>query len=175
MYPSKLKNILIILLIVFIAVPFLGMIFNVRVQEGLESPNYVASCTATSLDTCNKCVNSALSDSPDTQCLWDKSNNSCVSMANDTTVSSCDGGVENTSFNMDRTNITNITGGGISGEFLYCPAGNITCPSGTTLNEVTDSDYTLGKSFNFYCNDSTGSPTTQHIICLLYTSDAADE
>tara|TARA_A100001015_G_C14863224_1_gene661219 strand:+ start:54 stop:887 length:834 start_codon:yes stop_codon:yes gene_type:complete len=109
---KTIKNILLILLIVFIAIPFLFMFFDFKIHEGMTDGN---------------------------------------------------NGQHN--FKMDRANISSITG--VSGDYLYCPAGNITCPPGTNLNRITDSDssYSLGDSFNFYCTNSSGVDTSSNVIC----------
>ena len=108
---KTIKNILLILLIVFIALPFLFMFFDFKIHEGMTDGN---------------------------------------------------NGQHN--FKMDRANISSITG--VSGDYLYCPAGNITCPTGTNLNRITDYDsYSSGNSYNFYCTDSNGVDTSSNVIC----------
>lgn len=126
---KTIKNILLILLIVFIAIPFLFMFFDFKIHEGME--------------------NDSSEPPPQT----------------DDTLNNESGNSGQNNFKMDRAKISNITG--VSGDYLYCPAGNITCPPGTNLNRITDSDssYSLGDSFNFYCTNSSGVDTSSNVIC----------
>lgn len=59
---------------------------------------------------------------------------------------------------------------GKSGEHMYCPAGEIKCPTGTTLQSLDDYEDSNGnthKSYKYWCtDDSTGKVSdVSHVMC----------
>ena len=81
-------------------------------------------------------------------------------MSNDQDVSYTDV-LKQTDFNIDRVNVEPITGN--SGEYIYCPGGIITCPTGN-LVEQTDTSY-FGTTYDFYCSDGSGNKLDENVIC----------
>jgi hypothetical protein len=67
------------------------------------------------------------------------------------------------------SNLGNVYTGN-SGEYLYCPAGEIKCPTGTTLQSLDDYEDSNGnthKSYKYWCtDDSTGKVSDfSHVMC----------
>jgi hypothetical protein len=81
--------------------------------------------------------------------------------------------------NMDRVDISGIdikfgnnldnTYTGKQNEYIYCPAGNIICPSGSVLQELDDYTDTNGnkhKSYKYWCKDPSGNVSdVSHVLC----------
>ncbi len=64
-------------------------------------------------------------------------------------------------FNIDRVNVETITGN--SGEYMYCPGGIITCPTGNLIDK-NDTSY-FGTTYDFHCQDACGNKTDEHVTC----------
>lgn len=69
--------------------------------------------------------------------------------------------------NIKHATIEDVSYTGLSGEFLYCPAGEIYCSSGTPDLKAS---YTLpngqtSSTYGFYCLDSNGNETSQQVEC----------
>ena len=87
--------------------------------------------------------------------------------------------------NMDRVDISGVTinyGGGQKytgkeNEYIYCPAGDVTCPSGHSLQG--EEEYVLpsgkkAKSYKYMCKKNSGGKNTKHVTCKNnYLSDAS--
>lgn len=84
---------------------------------------------------------------------------------------------------MDRVNINGVTINygdgeiytGQDKEHIYCPAGDVTCPDGHSLQE--ESEYTLpsgnkAKSYKYMCKNNSTGEETEHVTCKNnYLSD----
>ena len=155
---KTIKNILLILLIAFIAIPFLFMFFDINIQEGMVNGN----------------TNGGDGTGGGGDGTGGGGGGGGSGGGGDGTGGGGGGGdgtgggggessKNPNNFKMDRSNISEITGN--PDDYLYCPAGNITCPSGTTVSEIIDNSYTLGKSYKFYCLDGSGKDTSTNIVC----------
>lgn len=66
------------------------------------------------------------------------------------------------------TNLGNVYTGKAD-EYIYCPAGNVVCPSGTILDELDDYEDPNGnthKSYKYWCKDASGVVSdVSHVMC----------
>ena len=143
MKKAQIKNIFIIILCVFILLPIILTFLNVSIHEGYTDASG------------SQGQNTQMSNGQDVS--YTDVSYTDVSYTN---VSYTDV-LKQTDFNIDRVNVESVTGN--SGEYIYCPGGIITCPTGN-LVEQTDASY-FGTTYDFYCNDGSGNKLDENVIC----------